>query len=235
MVRTMLPSEAIFAAKNPTEALNVVAALLDQYEKRLQELEAAGVSEWDQWSGETPPLTDDGLDDAERQAINDEIEDLERQLQGNEDAQESEALRAQILLAQDKLLPKHVEPDLDQERTTPIVDDQGNVINEVPAVSPEKEALRWEFAEKALKLEEIYGEAAGKEYIQSYAKAGPLLLYYTDRDTVMTFNDDIKRAMVEDVFEQSPKEGHEMSRDILKDLEANGPDVSVENIVRTMQ
>jgi len=220
--------------KSPADALTWLAGYCEQLESRIQDLERANVSGWDEWSGETPPLTADGLDDAERQAVEDEIADLRQELSGCEDSQESEVIRAKIELAEDKLMPPHEEPDLDQARTTPIVDEKGNVVNEVPVVTPEKEAQRWEFAEKVLKLEEIYGPEKGKEYIDSYSKAGPLLLYYTDRDFVLGLSDEVKRAMIADVLEQSPREAHEMSRDILKDLESNGPDVSVENIIKTM-
>lgn len=219
--------------RTPAEALAWLARYCESLESRIQELERANVSGWDEWSDETPPLTDD-TEWQEPEGVREEIAELREQLKGNESDEDSKAIRAQIELLEDKLVPPPDLADPTGEQTHQIMDDAGNVVVETPAVSEEKEDAREEFARKVLKLVEVYGEEQGTEYIKSYRKAGPLLLYYSDRDFVLGLPDEVRAAMVVDVAEQSPKEAHEMGRDILKDGDANPPDISIENLIRTM-
>lgn len=229
-----LPSEVILKQSNPTQALNVIAAILDTQEARLQDLERAQVSGWGEWSDETPPLTDEPV---EEWAPNPEdvkrIGEIQERLKGCEDEEESKVLRAELELAQDKLKPPVELFDDTGAHTNIEADSDGDATVKLPTVSPEKEALREAFARSVLELEMVYPDE-GAKYIKSYAKGGPLLMYYSDRDYVMGLADDVKRAMVNDVQEESPKEAHEMARDILKDLDPGGPDITVENLVKTM-
>lgn len=229
-------SNNVRAAKNPTEALTVIAHALDEFDSRLLNLERANVNGWDEWSDETPPLTEDWGEPQPWTPDPTDVEEvsrIEEALPGCEDADESKALRAQLELAKDKLKPPIEMIDTEGQHTEIAADESGDATVNVPTVNPGKEAMRKEFATEVLKLTEVYGDK-GEQYIESYAKAGPLLLYYADRDFILGLTDDIKRAMVSDVEEQSPKEAHEMARDILKDLDAGGPEITVENIVRSM-
>lgn len=109
-----------------------------------------------------------------------------------------------------------VEPTrVDGERARLETDADGNVVVDLPPVTEEKRQERREFAER-IGLE--------GELVEAYAKAGPLWLYYGNRQHVMGLPEEWRREMVVDVMEQSPAEAQEMGRDVLKDASpGNGP------------
>lgn len=91
----------------------------------------------------------------------------------------------------------------------------------VPAVSAEKMERRRLFARQALSLEAHLG--SGEDWTEAYAKGGPMWLYTGNRDLVMSYPESIRRALIEDVIEDSPQDAHEMGRDILKQPGETGP------------
>lgn len=216
---------------SPQEALLFLADRVEQLEDRIAELEdGPAESDWSTW-GDVPPQEEWSPDPA----VEKELAEAREALKGNEDPEESKALRATIFLLEDELRPPQEDGvDLDQNRTTQITDESGAVLIEVPTVDEETEEIREKFARDVLCLTDAYGDEPGEAYIRAYRKGGPLVIYYTDRDFVMGLSDDVKQAMVKDVLELSPQEAHEMGRDILKDLDPGGPDVSVENLIKTM-
>lgn len=232
--------ERITECKSPTEALLLVAKELDQVENQLTDLEErvshiekANIEGWDEWSGETPPLTDDDLSIEWKppEGVAEKIEELKGELIGNEDVNESKSIRAKIYLLEDQLKPPpEAGPDLEQQRADISIDDSSVSVS-LPVVTLDEEDDREEFARSVLKIPEYYGDQ-GEEYVQSYRKGGPLLFYYSDRDFIMSQPDEVKRTLVFDVERSSTNEAHEMARDILKDVEANGPDIAVENQVK---
>ena len=101
----------------------------------------------------------------------------------------------------------------------------GGPIFEFPVPSPEKLAARRAFEASSLGIAGALGAAAGNEdWNEHYAKAGPFWLYQHNRDLVMTYPANVRRAMVNDVAEDSPKLAYEMSRDVLKEA-AGEPDL----------
>lgn len=103
-----------------------------------------------------------------------------------------------------------------------IVDDgEGNVTIDVKPPSEEKQAARLKFAEQ-IKLD--------PQYHRSYAKAGPALLYHTDREFVMGLPESYRRLMVQDAMEEDPKFAQHMGRDILKDPSAGDGPKSFEDL-----
>jgi hypothetical protein len=223
--------------ESPAAALIVIAELLDDAFSRIEELESdAAVSDesWASWGSLEEAAYDGPTEEwAPRDGILDDIREVERELQGCSDAEESQVLRAKLMLLQDELKPPIEMQDNTGKHTEIEVELDGTVVH-LPPASEEHQELRRKFATDVLRLTEVYGEDDGAKYVESYAKAGPLLLYYSDRDFVMGLPDDYKRAMVRDVSDASPKEAHEMGRDVLKDKEPGGPEISVENLVRTM-
>lgn len=217
-------TELVKGAKSPSEALLLLA-------ERVTELESqpAPSDGWGDWEA--------GTDDADASPFEvwtpdpediAEVERIENELRGCEDADESTALRAQLLLARDKLVEPREDYTNEGERTVIEADEKGNTEVEAPAPTPEQEDEREVFAREKLKLEEQYGEDSGAEYIQSYRKVGPNLLYLTDRDFVLGLPPEVKQEMIADLLRFSPEEAHEMSRDIMKVDEAPDSQISID-------
>lgn len=101
---------------------------------------------------------------------------------------------------------------------------QGEDTSEVvlPKVSPERYIARTAFADAQLKLNDHLG-AGEVDWIAAYGVGGPMWLYLGNRDLVMSYPEEIRRRMVEDVEQDSPEDAHEMSRDILKAACETGP------------
>ncbi len=207
--------------KSPQEALLFLAERVEQLEDRIVHQERLQVTGWDEWSDETPPLTE-WLPDP---AVEARLAEAKEELNGNESDEESKALRAEILLLEDALRPPEPDPHVDTTDRAKIELEGETAIVELPKVTPEKEDARRQFANDALGLATEFGDEA----LEAYAKAGPLWLYYGNRDFVMGLSSDYKQIMVNDVEEQSPTEAQEMGRDILKDMDPGGPDRTVED------
>lgn len=93
----------------------------------------------------------------------------------------------------------------------------------VPATSAEKMEQRRHFEEHTLKLAEYFPDEDGTDWNEAYAKGGPRWLYYGNRELVMSYPDQVRAAMVEDVLEDSPQEAEEIGRDLLKFSGETGP------------
>lgn len=229
--------EQMQKCNSPSDALIMLAKAVESQEQRIIELEQATASGWDEWSAATPPAAESLSSDVEPTwrvpgSVIAEIEKLKDELHGNEDDAESKALRARIYLLEDEIKPPAEHIDLEQSRSVQSVQN-GDVTVDLPMVSLDEEDEREKFARFVLKLPEYYGDS-GEEYVKSYRKGGPLLLYYSHRDMVMSQPTDVKQAMIADVERLSPNEAAEMGRDLLKDMEAGGPEVSVQNLIKTM-
>jgi hypothetical protein len=94
-----------------------------------------------------------------------------------------------------------------------------------PKPSSEKYLVRSAFAKFQLKLHEYpeYFPNDGTVWEDVYAKGGPMWLYLGNRALVMSLPEHIKRAMIEDVEQDSPKDANEMGADILKFPGETGP------------
>lgn len=95
----------------------------------------------------------------------------------------------------------------------------------IPPASPEKQAARRQFAEQSLQLEDNLG--TGEDWLNAYAKGGPIWLYEGNRELFMTYGDHVRRAMVQDVIEDDPKYAGEMGRDVLKEACEEGPNLDL--------
>lgn len=218
--------ELVLSKKNAKAAIGILADNLERIKldqaALARELELKG-ADWD-WANDEPGEDDDHPDN-DKVPIQLALEAAREELSTATDPDDQRALAARVELLEDEFKGGTVPPPEEGQRTNQIVSAEGDVIVEVPQVSAEKEHQRLLFADEMLKLGEAY-PLQGDEFIASYGQAGPLLLYYTDRDFVMQQPDGIKRQMVEDVLETAPQEAHEFARDILKDGEAEGPSLA---------
>lgn len=99
------------------------------------------------------------------------------------------------------------------ERAKIEVDADGNTVVDLPKVSADKQARRREFAADVLELDVHFPDLG---LVEAYAKGGPLLLYYSQREFVTGLPIEVQYAMVEDVLEESPGEAEEMGRDLFR-------------------
>jgi hypothetical protein len=222
---TPKPSEAILSAASPTDALRLVAEYIDI----LYEQHASPKDEWGSW-GEAAGTDDaDGPvqwspDPADEAAL----AQYQEELQGCEDDLEGKVLRAKIELTRDKLHPPVVLVDNSGAATETDYDEEGNAVVNLPPATPEQIDFRGELVGR-LGLRDQYGDELGEQAEESFIKGGPLLLYLSDREFVNSMADDVKRQLVVDVEQSSPREAQEMARDILK---ANTDDANDLDAVR---
>jgi len=214
---TPKPSESILSQKSPADALNVVAALLDSFDARLTILEGRDTSDpWGTWDGATDEQSDDQVAEWKPDPADEaELVDLEGQLHGNADADESRVLRAKIELCRDRLRPPVEMVDNSGEATETHFDDDGNAIVDLPKPTPDQIDFRGELVGR-LGLQDHYGPELGAQAEESFIRGGPLLLYLSDREFVRSLPDDVRINMIYDVEKSSPREAHEMARDLLK-------------------
>lgn len=214
---TPKPSEAILSQKSPTDALNVVAAVLDELSGRVAALEQGSTEGWGTWepheqvSDPEDQQAEWTVDPADEAAI----AQYQEELQGCDDDLESKVLRAKIELTRDKLQPPTELHDNSGSATETHYDEAGAAIVDLPKPTPEQIDFRGELVSR-LGLRDQYGDELGEKAEDSFVRGGPLLLYLSDREFVNGMADDIKRLLVSDVELSSPREAHEMSRDILK-------------------
>lgn len=210
-------SETILSQKTPADALDVVAAIVDELAARITALEAGGQQRdgWNSW-GEIQDLPDEGkVEWTPDPADEVELQRLEEELHGNADADESRVLRAKIELCRDRLQPPVEMSDNTGNATETHYDSEGNAVIDLPVPTPEQIDYRAQLVPK-LGLRDQYGDEIGETAEDSFVRGGPLLLYYSDRDFVASLPHDVKVAMVADVERSSPREAHEMARDLLK-------------------
>lgn len=99
---------------------------------------------------------------------------------------------------------------------------------ELPSVSLERYHARWSFAKSTLKLDEALGD--GEDWFDAYATGGPMWLYLGNRDLVMSYPVETRRAMIEDVELDSPQDAADMARDILKVPTQDVPKVTLNDV-----
>ena len=211
---TPKPSERKFAAASPSEAVGVIAEILDELAEQSAS-PPAEVDGWASWGKDAPTAertaeewTPDPKDEAE-------LSQLEEELHGNADAEESRVLRAKIELCRDRLQPPPELHDNSGAATETHFDDDGTAIVELPKPTPEQIDERAQIVGR-LGLIDQYGEEVRSAAEDSFVRGGPLLLYLSDREYVNSLPYDVKIALVEDVEKSSPREAQEMARDILK-------------------
>lgn len=205
--------DAVLASGSPRDALLVIADYVDELRNQ-----AKTSDPWDEWA-------DPAADLSSEQNANDEIAELEAELHGNEDPEQSKVLRARIELAKDALVPDDERSMHDNtgERTEQIVAENGDVVVEVPKADELTKLDRLALS-KQLNLEEEFTP----EVAHGFLLAGPLYLYYSVRDYIMQQPVDVKQKMIIDVEKSSPAEAHEFARDIMKVSEPGSPDWKVE-------
>lgn len=211
---TPKPSEAVLGAASPSDALRIIALWMDSAEARLRDYEVPRGDAWATWTDNAsgPDSVDEWSADPADEA---ELARLEDALHGNADAEESRVLRAKIELTRDKLQPPTELHDNSGSATETHYDDAGAAIVDLPKPTPEQIDFRGELVGR-LGLQDQYGITVGEQAEDSFIRGGPLLLYLSDREFVNGMADDIKRLLVSDVEVSSPREAHEMARDILK-------------------
>lgn len=218
----MTAEEIVRQCESPRQAILALARAVDSLDKQVGELRKAQTQDtWDSWDDhEThvealkewqPDPTILKHITATKEALKIATGDEER------------ALQARLALLEDALTPPAEYADVKGKQTQQTTDLDGNVIVELPPASQERQDARREFA-GMIGLDEAW--------VESFVKGGPLVIYYTDRDFVMGLPDDWRIAMVNDVEQDSPKEAHEMARDILKDLSpGDGAEVTMERVL----
>lgn len=211
--------ERVLCAPNVKEAIGLLA---DELERQHAELAKLKPSEaWTAWDQVTEDKSSDTVDN-DKVHLESALAKARQELSEATDPDDQRALAARVELFEDELKGGTIPPPDEGQRTEQIVSPEGDVIVEVPKVSVEKEHERMLFAEEQLRLAEAYPDH-GDTLVASYAVAGPLLLYYTDRDFVISQPDRIKKLMIEDVMEIAPMEAIEFGRDILKDSQSEAP------------
>lgn len=207
--------EQVKNAENPKVALEAIARYLDHLNTKIdQVLDQPNDDSW----GE-------GWNDHERhvEVNNDfaketEIKELEEALSKESNPEERAVLEARLRLAKDDGQAVAAAVGVEEgERTKMQVGDTETIVE---VFTPNESQLEMREA-MADKLREA--DVLDEEIIESFIKGGPLLLYYTDREFIMSLPYGWRRAFVEDVEVNSPQEAAEMARDILKveDPEAN--------------
>lgn len=211
----MTVREQVLQAKTPRDALLVLADAIDA-------LSTQPADPWSEWDD-----TDTHKEVNDQLRIVAAIDAAQHNLQESTDPEEIRALEATIRLLKDELREIKAVDDSEgeQQRARKTTGEDGRVMYDLPVASEEDQAVRRQFAEKCLKLQDEFGP----EIVESYVKGGPLVLYYTDRDFVMRMPEQYRKAMVADVEKFSPNEAQEMGRDVLKDMTPDGArDVTME-------
>lgn len=209
-----LLSEEILREESPSAALALTARIIDQLADRIDALEKGGSKpvqqEWDTW--DEPAKEEEWLPNPDDEV---ELAALKEALQGNGNADESRVLRARIELCEDRLKPPLDRADNTGNATVAHYDEAGNAIIDLPKPTTTQLDYRAKLLPR-LGLKEQYGDDIGSKTEDSFLRGGPLLLYYSDREFVNALPSDVKQYLVADVEESSPREAHEMARDILK-------------------
>lgn len=208
--------EQVKQAKSPQEALVILARGLDSLAALIEgQPQPPAPDPWGTWDSQ--PAPDTGELEARIAELNERA--------GTEDGEQRQATEAEIRLLRDQLRPVTAAPTRDDGKRASIevVGADGTTQVDLPVVSEEKQERRRAFAKDELVLDTHFPNLG---LVDAYAKGGPLLLYYSDRDFVMGLPAEWKAAMVRDVSEESPREALEMGRDILKDA-SPGTDYSI--------
>lgn len=115
--------------------------------------------------------------------------------------------------------------DMEAREPEEVQVDEENSEVRIKPVSEEKMEKRRQFEREHLKIAEALGSEADPavDYTEVYAKAGPLWLFHGNLDLFMTYGYEIRQAMCQDVIEDAPKAGADMSLWALKQDGESGP------------
>lgn len=239
-------AERVRAARNPQEALLVIAEGLDSVVPQLEKLANPVVTTtaddpWFGWDGVAAAIPSAAALSSEvliaRAAVEDpgrasalrraeELRDLRALLERTHDGQDRQALEARIRLLQDDGITvappdRGVEPSVEISGDTLTVD--------IPPATPERQAKRFQWAAD-VKLGSNFLNMDDQEAAVAFAKGGPIWLY-ENREAVMQMPWEWRRMFVEDIAEQSQALAHEVGRDILKDTgTGQDPDTAIKRL-----
>jgi len=209
--------DRVKAADSPQQGMLALARAIDALDVKLSKLidQEPTTDEWGKWEAPDEP-------DA-----SDELRAVLAALETETDPEERDALEARRRLLTDD--GSNQELGLAEGKRAVVESDEDGAAVSLPTPSKRQVERRMLFTEKVLKeTHPEYYEA----YRESFLRGGPRILYYGDRDFVMQLPDEWRRVFVEDVEEDSPAEAHEIARDILKDMTAGDPDLSIERLQR---
>jgi hypothetical protein len=196
--------QEVKAARNPSEALLVLARYVDKLEARLNEQPAD--DGWGSWDDQATHV-------ATHKAFT--IEGLKEKLAATHDPEDRRALEAQLRLAEETgASAADVVPEGQREQVT--VSDS-EILVELPAATPEVAHARRQWAETH--DAHTFFKAFEKDkpgFVDAYVKGGPLWIYHSDRDAVMQMPFEWRRDLVADIGHHSPATAHEVGRDLLK-------------------
>lgn len=235
----MSVEDQIRAAKTPGEALLVLAQAIDGILALLEVINArAGTDTGNPWAipGGDAKLVLEHYDEWRPECAAAEVTaewdpkaaraEYDRQLKAlgdpPADPEDRQAWEKQRELLKDLLQPPTPNVGIVGETVIETVRVGEGFEVRVPSVSAEKHEARLDFATRVLKLQDggwwsrIELAIDGNEAAAAYVKGGPLWLHAYDRAAVLQMPIDVRRAMVADIEEISPRDAQELSRDILK-------------------
>lgn len=230
----MTIEDAVRRARNPQEAMLVIARSLDVLSSKLDMLEELVVEQhnqqdswgWDDDAIPTDPVADLQLSRESIPAIEEPapIELLPEPDYSTMDPADAERVRqARARLAQDK--PGQYISDTLAAGNAAKIGQTGDdsAIVDLPPVDDERKATRREFA-KQIGIPGQYPTFPEEDILHAYELGGPMWLYLNDRDFVMKLPDVYRQQMVLDVMQDSERDGTNMGRDILKSTTLMGAD-----------
>jgi hypothetical protein len=214
-------------AGSPQEALLVIAGALDNI---LYELSQPKLDTPDWAAGwNSPPQTE--LEAQDFQDFSDVIEANKSRYQVLLDAAIANGEDTRVVEALHRLVNDEngiVQPPPSDSKLK--VEDDGDLTVRFPPPDPKREAQRRTFARDVLHLED---EFPGIDAIECFVRGGPLWLYLGSkegREFIVQLPDDLKRAMISDVAEDSASDALEMGHDLLKHR-GGGPHVDMDEVI----
>lgn len=197
----------------PAEVVKVLVKRLNDLEERVAALEKG-----DEWNVDDPDLDPD-----QQHQSDDDLSDLEPDE------------RAQVEAARQRLANdtgQAISPERHGVEPETIETEEGGVVIEVPPATEEQKKIREQYLpqlglEHMVKTDPLELE----ELEHAWIIGGPVWLHAYDRDYVMSLPEEVRRAFVTDVQEQSQTWAQELARDILKDHGAGGPEITIQSLI----
>lgn len=218
-------------APTPQQAMLAIAEALDRIEAKLDQQPAAEPDTWGSWGSSLPSVELHSIDpdagyasvtyeDPSRNAQ--QIEAIKQLMAVTTDDEDLQALQAKLRLLQDE--GGRIE-NIDPGVRVRSLDDGSNLTVDIPAASPERQAGRRFVATR----DDFYSFLSTpgltkEEFVEAYAKGGPMWLYLGDRDAIMAMPPAWRQAMIQDIEQDAPLQAQEVARDILKDVDAGTPE-----------
>lgn len=237
----MRTADKVRVARNPQEALLVVAEALDSVLRELDEIAGrlsppTATDPWGEWdppgNGQSMAGVAEALKSAYVEPITQEyqreqeIDGVKAMIAEATDPDDIRALNARLTLLGDKgRPPEQLRPE--GHRVT-VRQENGQLVLDGPAVSEERKQDRYNWAAGANIGAMLTPQLDYLEAAKAYAKGGPVWLHYYDRAAVLTMPRAWRQMMVADVEQDSPAQAYELSLDILKDTDVEGEGASYE-------